>query len=132
VPEPLWEISPSAAPRPIVRLRRLSWNGHCEFITVPLRLTRIFPAFLLIACAAAVYVAYRRRPVTYGSNTNASDAVDAPFIAWDASADEVLDVGVEYTFPASDPVAISTAYQARLKKEDLHALQETAPRRVPL
>lgn len=47
----------------------------------------------------------------YGSPTNASDAVDAPELRPDATPDEVLDAGIEYTFPASDPVSVEFAYR---------------------
>lgn len=74
----------------------------------------IYSAVSLAALATFVYVVQRRRaPRSYGSNTNASDAVDLPFIAPDASPEEVLDVAVEYTFPASDPIAIEDAYNKR-------------------
>jgi hypothetical protein len=88
------------------RLRRLSWNGHCEFTIVPLRRP--------VNSSAAV--ARRRRKRGYGSATNASDAVDAPVIEPGDSADEVLDVAVEYTFPASDPISVEQAYKARLRR----------------
>jgi hypothetical protein len=51
-------------------------------------------------------VAHRRR----------SGLVDAPEIHRDDSADEVLDVAVQYTFPASDPIAVEDAYGARLRR----------------
>jgi hypothetical protein len=47
-----------------------------------------------------------------GSPTNCSD-VELPEVKADADADEVLDVGVEATFPASDPVSIDSAYRNR-------------------
>jgi hypothetical protein len=95
-------------------MRRLSWNGHCEFAIVTSRRRLIYCAVSLIAFTALVYVVRRRRaPRGYGSNTNASDAMDLPFIAPDASPEEVLDVAVEYTFPASDPIAIEDAYRKR-------------------
>ena len=62
-------------------------------------------------------VVARRRRRTYGSPTNASDAVDAPSIGIDDSADALLDVAVEYTFPASDPIAVEAAYQSRLQRK---------------
>jgi hypothetical protein len=61
-------------------------------------------------------VGTRRRSRGYGSLTNASDAVDSPMIERDDSADEVLDVAIEYTFPASDPIAIAHAYASRLRR----------------
>lgn len=48
-----------------------------------------------------------------GSPTNASDAVDTVEIPPDADADQVLDAGVEQTFPASDPISIDSAYRNR-------------------
>ncbi|HEY1290144.1 MAG TPA: hypothetical protein VGF58_17585 [Burkholderiales bacterium] len=58
-----------------------------------------------------------RRRRAYGSPTNASDAVDAPVIADDDSPDALLDVAVQYTFPASDPIAVENAYVRRRLKE---------------
>jgi hypothetical protein len=61
--------------------------------------------------------ARRRRRRGYGSPTNASDAVDAPAIAHDDSAEALLDVAVQYTFPASDPIAVENAYARRRRKK---------------
>ncbi len=47
-----------------------------------------------------------------GSPTNASD-VEMPQVRAGDDADEVLDVAVEHTFPASDPIAIDTSYAKR-------------------
>lgn len=46
----------------------------------------------------------------YGSQTNASDAVDDIELPPHPSADELLDAGVQETFPASDPIAMQEAY----------------------
>jgi hypothetical protein len=62
--------------------------------------------------------ARRRRRRGYGSPTNASDAVDAPAIGRDDSADALLDVAVEYTFPASDPIAVENAYARRRRNKE--------------
>jgi hypothetical protein len=73
-------------------------------------------ATVLVASAVALAIYALARPAvrkSYGSPTNASDAVDAPEIKPGATPDEVLDVGVEYTFPASDPIAVETAYRRR-------------------
>jgi hypothetical protein len=51
-----------------------------------------------------------------GSQTNASDAVDDITIEPMSSEEEVLDAGVQHTFPASDPVAVQDAYAKRLRK----------------
>ncbi|HJY79085.1 MAG TPA: hypothetical protein VKE95_20750 [Burkholderiales bacterium] len=61
-------------------------------------------------------VATRRRR-SYGFPTNASDAVDAPTIGRDDSPDALLDVAVEYTFPASDPIAVEDAYKSRIRRK---------------
>ena len=52
-----------------------------------------------------------------GSQTNASDAVDSPSIGIDDPPDALLDVAVEYTFPASDPIAVESAYESRLQRK---------------
>jgi hypothetical protein len=60
----------------------------------------IYSAVSVIALAAVVHVVQRRRaPRSYGSNTNASNVLDLPFIAPD---------------PASDPIAIEDAYRRRV------------------
>ena len=77
-----------------------------------------YAASALIAAATVIYVFSRRRWLSHGSNTNASDAVSAPLLAADATAEEVLDVAVQYTFPASDPISIEHAYNAARRKEN--------------
>jgi hypothetical protein len=52
-----------------------------------------------------------------GSTTNASDAVDEIELAPDASPCRVVDAGVEETFPASDPVAVQSAYETAHERE---------------
>ena len=75
---------------------------------------RALSTLLLVGAAAAAYALSRPpRRQGYGSNTNASDAVDSPSIAADATGEDVLDVGVEYTFPASDPVSVDCAFRNR-------------------
>ena len=56
-------------------------------------------------------------PGPAGSLTSASDAVDNVELSPDASPDEVLDVGVQHTFPASDPVAVEDAYESAYERE---------------
>ena len=52
----------------------------------------------------------KKAPRKYtGSTTNASDAVDGMKLPPRPSMDELLDEGVEETFPASDPVSIVSA-----------------------
>ena len=69
---------------------------------------------LLVAAGAAAYALSRPpRRRGYGSNTNAYDAVDAPGLPPDATGEDVLDVGIQHTFPASDPVAVESAFRRR-------------------
>jgi len=74
-------------------------------------------AVSLIAAAAAIasglYLARRRKAGSYGSLTSASDAVDDIELRPDASPEEVVDVGVMETFPASDPPAVQEAFKRR-------------------
>jgi hypothetical protein len=54
-----------------------------------------------------------------GSQTNASDAVDDIELTSNPTQDEMLDAGVQETFPASDPVAIDKAETAYDKQKRL-------------
>ena len=55
-------------------------------------------------------------PKPIGSQTNASDAVGDIGIKPGDSEEEVLDAGVQHTFPASDPIAVQEAYAKRLRR----------------
>jgi hypothetical protein len=80
------------------------------------------PFALIIGLAAivtggAAYKRYRGRPT--GSQTNASDAMDNIHVPANPTHDELLDAGVQETFPASDPVASQpseTAYEKQQRK----------------
>jgi hypothetical protein len=80
------------------------------------------PLIRIAAAAAAGYYLYKRfSPNPTGSTTNASDAVDDIELRPGASHDELVDAGVQETFPASDPVSVNpseTAYERdqRLRK----------------
>jgi hypothetical protein len=73
------------------------------------------PLIRIAAAAAASYYLYKRfSPKPTGSTTNASDAVDDIELRPGASHDELVDAGVQETFPASDPVSVNpseTAYE---------------------
>jgi hypothetical protein len=63
---------------------------------------------LALAAAGAAYWYFTRNRRIAGSNTNASDAVDDIDLAPNAHEEDVLDAGVKETFPASDPVSVSS------------------------
>lgn len=42
--------------------------------------------------------------------------IDTPEIGPESTPDEVLDAGIEYTFPASDPVSVESAYRMAAQK----------------
>ena len=67
------------------------------------------------------YPPKRKKPVHQqpptGSTTNASDAVDDIDLAPNPSQDEMLDAGVQETFPASDPVAVDKVETAHDKQQ---------------
>ena len=52
----------------------------------------------------------QRKP---GSPTNASDAVDDVELPPDATEEDVLDEGLQETFPASDPVSVQRTYKRK-------------------
>jgi len=54
---------------------------------------------------------------TGGSTTNASDAVDDVELAPDADEEDVLDEGLQETFPASDPVSVQKTYKRKKAKK---------------
>lgn len=54
----------------------------------------------------------KQRTATPDSNSAASGDQQAP-LGTDPSYDELLDVAVEYTFPCSDPVAVSVRERPR-------------------
>jgi molybdopterin biosynthesis enzyme len=85
----------------------------------PVGRSLVYASVAVLATAAVSYVAKHRRArvAVVGSLTNANEIVDSPEIPPDASPDEVLDVAVEYTFPASDPIAIVDCYTAALRRE---------------
>jgi hypothetical protein len=66
-------------------------------------------ATLLLAAAIGLVVYRRARPAVRKSYVY--QGVDAPELPPDATPEEILDAGVAYTFPASDPVAVETAYR---------------------
>ena len=81
---------------------------------------RLIPLLAVAGAAAYFYNRYRKSHGA-GSTTNASDAVDDIDLASNPSQEEMLDAGVQETFPASDPVAVDkveTAYdkQQRLRE----------------
>jgi hypothetical protein len=83
------------------------------------------PLLRIAAAAAAGYYFYNRSRKSRtpgkisGSQTNASDAVDDIHLKPNASHDDVVDAGVQETFPASDPVSVKpseTAFERRQRQ----------------
>lgn len=79
------------------------------------------PLVKLGLAAAAGYYLYNRyrKSRGIGSQTNASDAVDDIELGANPSSEEMLDAGVQETFPASDPVAVEAGETAYEKKKRL-------------
>jgi hypothetical protein len=59
----------------------------------------------------------KRGSPTKGSTTNASDAVDDVELPPDATEEDVLDEGLQETFPASDPVSVQKTYKRKKAKK---------------
>jgi len=70
----------------------------------------VFASVAVLAGGAVSYAARHRRPRV------AVLPVEYPEIERGATPDEVLDVAIEYTFPASDPIAIGESYAAALRR----------------
>ena len=76
------------------------------------------PLFRLGIAAAAGYYFYNRyrKSRGYGSQTNASDAIDDVRLGSNPSPEALLDEGVKETFPASDPVAAGARSETAWEK----------------
>jgi len=57
----------------------------------------------------------KAKPV--GSLTSANEVVDSAELPPDPDPDEVLDAAVAYTFPASDPIAVDSAFRHALCRQ---------------
>ena len=57
----------------------------------------------------------RTKPV--GSLTSANEAVDSAELPPDPDPEAVLDAAVAYTFPASDPIAVDSAFRHALCRQ---------------
>ena len=64
-----------------------------------------------------------------GSTTNASDAVDDVKLPPKPTTEEVVDHGVQESFPASDPVAVGSAHHKAKNKEPEPTKEELQPKR---
>jgi hypothetical protein len=75
----------------------------------------------LLAAAGAAAWLYKKYGKLRGggSQTNASDAVDDIELRSNPTPDELLDAGVQETFPASDPVAVDRVETAYDKQKRL-------------
>jgi hypothetical protein len=79
---------------------------------------RLIPLLAAAGAAAWLYRKYAK-PRGAGSQTNASDAVDDIELSANPTQDEMLDAGVQETFPASDPVAVDKVETAYEKQQRL-------------
>ncbi len=57
----------------------------------------------------------RTKPV--GSLTSASEVVDSTELPPDPDPEAILDAAVAYTFPASDPIAVDSAFRHALCRQ---------------
>jgi hypothetical protein len=64
----------------------------------------------------------KARPV--GSLTSANEVVDSAELPPDPDPDEILDVAVAYTFPASDPIAVDSAFRHALCRQQKKGTQK--------
>jgi hypothetical protein len=81
---------------------------------------RLIPLLAVAGAAAWLYNKYGKARGA-GSQTNASDAVDDIELAANPTQDEMLDAGVQETFPASDPVAVDKVETAYDKQKALRS-----------
>lgn len=79
---------------------------------------RLIPLLAAAGAAAWLYKKYGKLRGA-GSQTNASDAVDDIELASNPTQDQMLDAGVQETFPASDPVAVDKVETAYDKQKRL-------------
>ncbi|HEY1286985.1 MAG TPA: hypothetical protein VGF58_01565 [Burkholderiales bacterium] len=75
------------------------------------------PLFRLALMAGAGYFFYNRYRNRGRSQTNASEAVDDIDLGPNPHPEEVLDAGVKGTFPASDPVSVSSSGETAYEKQ---------------
>jgi len=64
----------------------------------------------------------KAKPV--GSLTSANEVVDSAALPPDPDPDEFLDVAVAYTFPASDPIAVDSAFRHALCRQQKKRTQK--------
>jgi hypothetical protein len=79
---------------------------------------RLIPLLAAAGAAAWLYNKYGKSRGA-GSQTNASDAVDDIELPPNPTQEEMLDAGVQETFPASDPVAVDkveTAFEKQNRR----------------
>jgi hypothetical protein len=57
------------------------------------------------------------RPSSDSSDRKAPTRVEEPRLGSSPSSEALLDAAVEYTFPASDPIAIQSAFDRAKKRE---------------
>ena len=83
------------------------------------------------AIAGAALLASRLRRGGSGSQTNASAAMDDVNLRPRPSTEEVVDAGVQQTFPASDPTAVEGAFETAYEREQRGAGGQAHPDGAP-
>jgi hypothetical protein len=78
----------------------------------------LMPVTAVASVATGVLALRRSRRLGTGSHRDPWESIDAPQLRAESSTEEVLDAGVEYTFPASDPVSVQSAYDEAGKREE--------------
>jgi hypothetical protein len=92
----------------------------------------LLPVAALAAVTVGARVLQQTRGRSSGSQTNASDKANPESLSARPSTEEVLDVGVEHTFPASDPIAVQSAYTEAEKREERERQEKQRQARPPL
>jgi len=91
---------------------------------------RLITVALVAAAATTVWFASRPRR-GYGSNTNASDAMDDIELGSNPSTEDRVDASVMGTFPASDPPATDDAGESAYDRKKRGAAPAQQPPAAP-
>ncbi len=96
--------------------------------------SRLVPSVVMgvgAAIAGAAILANWLRRGGHGSQTNASEAMDDIHLRSRPSPEEVVDAGVQGTFPASDPTAVEGAFETAYGREQRREAGSEKPAAAP-